>query len=181
MKPDSGEAGSPLARAALGAEEFGSRAGADVIESCAAIMPAETALSIVTPEQALRDANRRFYAAFEAMDIAALEEVWAHEDWIQLVHPGWDLLLGWEEVRDSYARIFSNTRRMKIALGAVWIRVEGDVGWVACTEQVTSAFTDGFDDALVQATNIFVKRGGEWKLVAHHGSPLPPSRETTVQ
>ena len=181
MKPDSGEAGSRLPRAARGAKEFGSRAGGDVIESCAAIMPAETALSIVTPEQALRDANRRFYAAFEAMDIAALEEVWAHEDWIQLVHPGWDLLLGWEEVRDSYARIFSNTRRMKIALGAVWIRVEGDVGWVACTEQVTSAFTDGFDDALVQATNIFVKRGGEWKLVAHHGSPLPPSRETTVQ
>ena len=144
-------------------------------------MPAETGLAIPTPEQALRHANRRFYAAFEAMDIEALAEVWAHEDWVQCVHPGWELLLGWEEVRESYVRIFSNTRRMKMALGAVWIRSEGDVGWVACTEQVTSAFAEGFDDALVQATNIFIKRDGEWKLVAHHGSPLPPTREATVQ
>jgi ketosteroid isomerase-like protein len=144
-------------------------------------MPAEPSLVITTPEQALRNANRRFYAAFEAMDIAALEEVWAHEDWVQCVHPGWELLLGWEEVRESYVRIFSNTRRMKMALGAVWIRSEGDIGWVACTEQVTSAFADGFDDSLVQATNIFMKRDGEWKLVAHHGSPLPPTREATVQ
>jgi ketosteroid isomerase-like protein len=158
-----------------------SRAGGSGIESFATTMPAETGLAAVSSEQALRDANRRFYAAFEAMDVAALDEVWAHEDWVQCVHPGWDLLLGWEEVRDSYVRIFSNTRRMKIALGSLWIRAEGEVGWVACTEQVTSAFADGFDDALVQATNIFVKRDGEWKLVAHHGSPLPPARETTVQ
>jgi ketosteroid isomerase-like protein len=144
-------------------------------------MPAETGLAALTPEQALRNANRRFYAAFEAMDLAALDEIWAHEEWIECVHPGWELLLGWDEVRESYARIFSNTRRMKIALGAVWIRVEGEVGWVACTEQVTSAFAEGFDDALVQATNIFVRRDGDWKLVAHHGSPLPLARETTVQ
>src|SRR5271169_853903 len=74
------------------------------------LMPAETGLAFVTSEQALRDANRRFYAAFEAMDLAALEEVWAHEEWVQCVHPGWDLLLGWDEVRESYMRIFSNTR-----------------------------------------------------------------------
>lgn len=134
-----------------------------------------------TPEQAVRAANRRFYAAFEALDLAQMEEMWLHEDWIQCVHPGWDLLLGWDEVRESWTRIFSNTQRVKLALSSIWVHIEGEVAWVACTEHVTSLFATGFDQAVVQATNIFVLRDGVWLLVAHHGSPLPASPKTTVQ
>jgi ketosteroid isomerase-like protein len=144
-------------------------------------MPPETVLAMQTPEQALRDANRRYYAAFESLNLSQMEEVWAHEDWIECVHPGWDLLIGWEEVRESWVRIFSNTRRVKIALGAVLVHVEGDVGWVACTEKVTSAYSDGIDEALTQATNIFVLRNGTWQIVAHHASPLPAGPKATVQ
>ena len=144
-------------------------------------MPPETVLAVQSPEVALREANRRYYAAFESLDFTQMDEIWAHEDWVQCVHPGWDLLLGWAEVREGWVRIFSNTRRTKIALGAVVIHVEGDAGWVACTEQVTSAYSDGIDDALAQATNIFIYRGGVWRIVAHHASPLPSGPKATVQ
>jgi ketosteroid isomerase-like protein len=89
--------------------------------------------------------------------------------------------LGWDEVRDRWVRIFANAKRVRIALGAIWIRVEGDVGWVACTEHVTTAFADGFDEATVQATNIFLYREGQWLLAVHHASPLPTTGRSTVQ
>lgn len=152
-----------------------------LLEFPASAMPPQAAPQIETPEQAVRAANRRFYAAFEALDLAQMDGVWLQEDWVQCVHPGWDLLLGWDEVRESWARIFSNTQRVKLALSSVWEHVDGQTAWVACTEHVTSSFATGFDHALVQATNIFVLRDGAWRMVAHHASPLPASPKTTVQ
>jgi len=134
-----------------------------------------------SPEEALRAANQRFYAAFESLQLAEMEAVWAHDDAVECVLPGWDLLIGWEEVRDRWAGIFASAKRVRIALSSVWVRVEGEAGWVACTEHVTTAFEDGFDEAVVQATNIFIRRDGEWLLAAHHASPLPGNSPSTVQ
>jgi ketosteroid isomerase-like protein len=135
-----------------------------------------------TPEEeALRAANQRFYAAFESLKMAEMEAVWAHDDRVECVQPGWELLLGWEEVRERWARIFKNTKRVRVALSGLWVRVEGEVGWVACTARVTTAFAEGFDEAVVQATNIFVRREGRWLLVTHHASPLPTAPRATVQ
>ncbi len=159
-------------------------------------MPTRAVPQLDNPEQAVLEANLRFYEAFQALDIEKMDEVWSHEDWVECVHPGWDLLLGWGEVRESWARIFAGTQRMKVDLSSVWVRVEGDVAWVACTEHVTSTFERGFDQALVQATNIFVQRpapaeapsegggaglGSRWQMVAHHASPLPSSQTPTLQ
>src|SRR5579863_7525791 len=110
-----------------------------------------------TPEDAVRAANQRFYAAFEALDLAAMESVWAHDDKVECVQPGWDLLLGWEEVRERWRRIFKNTKRVRVALSGIWVRVEGTAGWVTCSARVTTAFAEGFDEATVQATNIFIQ------------------------
>ena len=144
-------------------------------------MPPKAAREKLTPEDAVRDANQRFYAAFEALNLAEMEAVWAHDDGVECVQPGWDLLLGWEEVRERWARIFKNTKRVRVALSGIWVRVEGQVGWVACTARVTTAFADGFDEATVQATNVFVLRDGHWLLAARHASPLPPSARPVVQ
>ncbi|MGB0035571.1 MAG: nuclear transport factor 2 family protein [Candidatus Acidiferrales bacterium] len=144
-------------------------------------MATQTTPQKQTPEEAVRAANTRFYAAFESLNLTDMEAVWAHDDAVQCVHPGWDLLLGWDEVRERWARVFANAKRVRIALSSVWVRVEGDVGWVACTQHVTTAFADGFDEATVQATNIFIRHEGAWLLVAHHASPLPTTSRTTVQ
>ena len=133
------------------------------------------------PEQAVLAANRRFYAAFESLDLAEMEEIWAHEDWVQCVHPGWNLLVGWGEVRESWVRIFSNTERVQIAISSVWAHVQGEVAWVACTEHVTTSFAGGFDTALVQAMNLFVQHDGAWRMAVHHSSPLPVALEPSVQ
>lgn len=136
---------------------------------------------MVSPEQAVADANRRYYEAFAALDLEQMGQVWLQEDWVQCVHPGWELLLGWPEVRESWTRIFSNTRRIHVEIASVIVRIEGSVGWVACTEHVTSLFESGFDQAVVQATNLFVLRDGHWRMVAHHASPLLAQPEPPLQ
>jgi ketosteroid isomerase-like protein len=135
----------------------------------------------LSAEDAVRAANRRFYSAFESLDLPEMEAVWSHDDTVECVHPGWDLLLGWDEVRERWARIFANTKRVRIALRGELIRVEGRVGWVACTAHVTTASADDFDEAVVQAINIFLLRDDQWLLVVHHASPVPMSSPSTVQ
>ena len=142
-----------------------------------------------TAEEAVRQANIEFYRAFAALDLDRMHAVWLHEDWVECVHPGWDLLLGWEDVRASWARIFSSTERVRVEISSVLVRIEGDVAWVSCREHVMTAFAKDFSEAHLQATNIFVRRelpaeagGGErWFLVTHHASPLPPGRPASLQ
>lgn len=132
-------------------------------------------------EEQVLAANQRFYAALENLNLEAMEAVWLHEEWVACVHPGWELLEGWEDVRESWRRIFENTRRMKVVISNVSVRVEAGIGWVNCVEQVTSSFETGFSTAWVQATNIYVERDGNWRLVHHHASPIPRAEEETVQ
>src|ERR1700735_854332 len=120
-------------------------------------MPMQTAPQKLSPEESLRTANTNFYAAFESLDLAQMEAVWAHDDDVSCVHAGSELLVGWEEVRDRWSRIFANAKRGRVALGGCRPGGEGHAGWVVCTGRVTPGFSAGFDDARVQATNIFVR------------------------
>lgn len=133
------------------------------------------------PEEEVLGANQRFYSALEELDLEAMEAVWLHEDWVGCVHPGWELQEGWEQIRESWQRIFENTRRMKIGISNVSVRVQADTAWINCIEQVTSSFDTGFSTAWVQATNIYVKRNRDWRLVHHHASPIPRAEEETIQ
>jgi ketosteroid isomerase-like protein len=151
------------------------------VELAFRVMSTQTAPQKQSSEEAVRIANQRFYAAFESLDLAEMDAVWAHDDSVQCVHPGWELLLGWDEVRARWGRLFANTKRIRVALSGVRVQVEGTVGWVACTARVTTAFVDGFDEATVQVTNVFVLRDGQWLLVIHHASPLPESPRSIVQ
>ena len=69
--------------------------------------------------EALREANNRFYRALEVLDLEALDALWLHEGWVRCVHPGWDVLVGWEAVRESYEQIVAGTRWMRVTPTAV--------------------------------------------------------------
>src|SRR5437899_2862048 len=51
---------------------------------------------------AVQAANQAFYRAFETLDLAAMEAVWAHAGACTCLHPGWPLCAGWPEVRASW-------------------------------------------------------------------------------
>ena len=121
---------------------------------------------------AVRAANLAFYRAFEALDLAAMERLWARDESASCLHPGWPLCAGWDEVRASWATIFANTATMRFEIADERIDVRGELAWVVCVERIRSTGPAG--EAMVGAviaTNVFRLDGDAWKLVHHHGSP----------
>jgi len=124
-------------------------------------------------DSAIEEANTQFYRALESGDLARMEEVWAHEDWVRCVHPGWDLLTGWQRVRESWEMIFEGGQKMRASPSEVWVRAVGDLAVVTCTENITVFNEASFDSAQATATNLFVHREDRWLMVHHHASPIP--------
>lgn len=125
----------------------------------------------------LRDANARFYRAFETLDIAEMDQVWAHAGHVRCVHPGWPLLCGWDAVRESWQRIFASTEEMRFTLSAVTVNVGADLGWVTCTENILSEVGGRVSVTAILATNLFERGRDGWRLVHHHASHVlaPPA------
>jgi len=122
-------------------------------------------------------ANQRFYEAFEGLDIQRMTAVWRQDSGVQCIHPGWPRLVGWPAVRDSWVRIFNNTRSMTFQIADTQITVKGSVAWVICLEQITMLIDDEEQQTQVLATNIFEQQNGQpegrrWLMVHHHGSPV---------
>ena len=124
-------------------------------------------------EEKVLAANLAFYEAMRSLDIARMEAVWLQEDWVRCLHPGWELLLGWEEIQRSWAAIFHSTGHILISISRPLIQIVGDTAWVSCLEDVTVTQADGFSSALIETTNIFVRHRGRWLLVHRHTTPLP--------
>jgi len=128
-------------------------------------------------EKELQRLNLLFYRCLETLDMECMEGIWLHEDWVKCVHPGWELIIGWEGVSDSWRRIFENTGGMRVSARDVQIRVLGDISWVSCTENL-AIFLDSSSapvTATTTATNLFFRVGSDWRMVHHHASPTPAS------
>jgi len=124
------------------------------------------------PVEAVEAANDRFYRAFESLDLAEMDRVWSHADSVTCVHPGWKLLVGWDEVRASWEAIFKNTAEIRFTLSDVRTRDRDEVAWVTCVENILSSQHGRIAVTSVLATNLFEREGAEWRLIHHHASHL---------
>ncbi|MFI5266909.1 MAG: YybH family protein [Chloroflexota bacterium] len=128
-------------------------------------------MSSFTEEQALvAEANAAFYHAFEALDVERMQAVWLRSVDVKCIHPGWELLTGWESVIESWTAIIHNTPRIRFELRDVSVVVNGGIGWVECLEHMY----DGENLAgLAIATNLFQQNAdGRWLMIHHHASPF---------
>jgi hypothetical protein len=122
--------------------------------------------------QELRDANRAFYDALERLDPVAMTAAWDHGDSVACIHPGWPITRGWPRVRATWQAIFTNTDFMKFTVTDETAVLDGTTGRVHCRENIYSLVDGRSIHSQVAATNLFVRRGGAWKMVLHHGSPI---------
>lgn len=127
----------------------------------------------MSDDERVREANDRFYAAMNALDIEEMDKVWVDDAEAICVHPGREAILGYESIRESWMMIFSATDSMMIASTGEFITVAGDVAWVVCLETISIMTEEGLAAAAAQATNIFRRRGARWRMVVHHASPVP--------
>ena len=119
-------------------------------------------------EDAVLGANRAFYAAFNERDAHAMEDLWAVEHRASCIHPGWAPLLGRQTILASWRAIFGSPEPPKVEITEAHAVLMGGAAFVTCVEHLA--------DATVAATNIFVQERGEWRLIHHHGGPMPPTR-----
>jgi ketosteroid isomerase-like protein len=109
-------------------------------------------------------ANAAFYAAFAAGDVASMDRLWADDEGISCVHPGWPAIMGRATVMASWRDILQNPERPQITCAEPRAVVDGDSGRVLCIEIV--------DGTALAATNHFRKVGEAWRLVHHQSSPI---------
>jgi ketosteroid isomerase-like protein len=116
--------------------------------------------------------NRAFYEAFEAQDLDAMSDLWEHSDRASCVHPGWTVLRGWAAVGAGWMALFQGPQEQQFLLADEHVVVVGDAAWVTVDENIL--LPDGA--ATVSTLNLFVRDGGAWKVVGHHGAGVVPQR-----
>jgi hypothetical protein len=130
-------------------------------------------------EQTIEDSNSRFYKAFESLSIEKMDAAWKHSDDTICIHPGWEMFTSWTAIRESWLRIFENTKMIKIVITNIKIKAFQKIAIVVCLENIDSIIEDENSIRLgVIATNIFEKQNlnnknnNDWLMVHHHGSAV---------
>jgi ketosteroid isomerase-like protein len=115
---------------------------------------------------AVEFANDAFYVAFAGGDVEAMAELWSRTAAVTCIHPGWAPLFGRAAVMESWAAILGSPQRPDIRARGPNVRVQGEVAYVVCHEVIRQSF--------LVATNIFLREGGEWKMIHHQAGTAPP-------
>ncbi|ARV62908.1 DUF4440 domain-containing protein [Nostocales cyanobacterium HT-58-2] len=116
--------------------------------------------------------NEAFYRAFEKKDIEAMDAVWSQGTGSLCVHPGWNVLRSWKEIRSSWVNIFKNTAYIEINTSIIAVEVREHIAYVVLVENVLQIINGRRLEAQSMATNVFELLGGKWYLVHHHASPV---------
>lgn len=122
--------------------------------------------------QAVRKAHSAFYEAFESLDIHKMDAIWAKGDHVKCVHPGWDIRMGWPEVRDSWVLIFNHTYEIKFSVCLLDVSIWDNLAWTVSQESISTQDKGKWVDGQIISTNLFELTNGTWLLIHHHGSPL---------
>lgn len=138
-------------------------------------------------ERSVEASNLRFYKAFESLSIQKMEEVWKHSNDVICIHPGWEMFSSWTAIRESWVRIFENTKMIRFLVTNIKIKAFEKLAVVICLENIDYNIEDGNSIRMgVIATNIFEKQNvnsnkydTQWLMIHHHGSSvanyMPPN------
>ena len=76
--------------------------------------------------------------------------------------------MGRQTVMASWRAIFGSPEPPRIEMTDANAVVLGGAAFVTCIEHLA--------DGTIAATNVFVEEQGRWRMVHHHGGPMPPPR-----
>lgn len=123
-------------------------------------------------EESVLEVNQQFYKAINDQDLVFMKAVW-HDDYPSLcLHPGWQVIRGYDSIIQSWQDIFSGPDPMEIRLANVDVVASVDLAWVSCEETIFSITPDGVKSSTAYASNIFKQVKGGWKIILHHASNI---------
>lgn len=125
---------------------------------------------------AIREANAAFYQAFEKLDLEAMSSLWARRATVTCIHPGWDLIVGYEAVMQSWRMIFEGTGEVRVRSEDAVITTSDSHGWLTCRELLFTTLQGSAVENVLTATNGYVKEDGVFRIAHHHAAPLLSGR-----
>ena len=112
-------------------------------------------------------ANAAFYVAFATGNADDMARVWAEDDNVSCIHPGWPAIVGRLAVLGGWRDILSGADRPHVTCHDPYAIVTGDSGYVLCIELM--------GPVALAASNHFRLIDGVWRLSHHQASPIAPS------
>ncbi len=119
--------------------------------------------------------NEEFYRAFENLDLKKMESIWSNTESVVCIHPGWEIIIGWTKIKESWHKIFSSESLLKFTIRNPRVNIFSDSGVVTCTEEIFVSTRDRIFQTFVASTNIFKEIDHGLKLIYHHSSPINSS------
>lgn len=103
--------------------------------------------------------------------------MWAHTDYIQILHPeekSW--LKGWKRIKPAYRGLIEEGPAVESEYYDVSIRISKDstMAWLTCKNKIRLMNGDDIEFESWQ-TCVFEKIAGEWKMVHGHASTIEES------
>jgi uncharacterized protein (TIGR02246 family) len=126
-----------------------------------------------------QDAENAFYEALERCDLEGMMAVWAEDEDIVCVHPGAPRLTGQDQIRESWARIFSGGPRARVHI-TNQVAISGMMLAVHSVHENFSIEGQARGDvrpAMTVATNVYLRTAAGWRMIVHHAS-LAPAAQT---
>jgi ketosteroid isomerase-like protein len=125
-----------------------------------------------------QDAENAFYEALERCDLDAMMAVWAEDEEIICVHPTGPRLTGPEQIRESWARIFSAGPRARVHITSQ-VAISAMMLAVHSVHEIFTLEGERQADARplpVVATNVYLRTAAGWRMIVHHASPAPAEK-----
>jgi ketosteroid isomerase-like protein len=123
------------------------------------------------------EAEAAFYAAFAAIDLAAMGAVWLDSAGVVCVHPGGGLLRGRAEVMQSWAEILTGVSPPSIEHRLIERLAAGDQEVHVVEESIRAGGDAQAAPNRVLATNVYRLGPDGWRMLVHHASlPLMVKR-----
>src|SRR2546423_11712691 len=103
-----------------------------------------------------QDAENAFYEALERADLEAMMAIWAEDEEILCVHPSGARLTGQDQVRESWAHIFSGGARARVQVSSQ-VAISAMMIAVHSVHENFTVQGDARKAAPVVATNIYLR------------------------
>jgi uncharacterized protein (TIGR02246 family) len=123
-----------------------------------------------------QDAENAFYEALERGDLEGMMSVWAEDEDIICVHPTGPRLSGQDQVRESWAKIFSGGAGPRVRI-TQQVAVTGMMIAVHSVHENFTSEGDARSQVPVVATNVYLRTAAGWRMIVHHASPAPVQSE----
>ncbi|MBI4821646.1 MAG: nuclear transport factor 2 family protein [Deltaproteobacteria bacterium] len=131
----------------------------------------EPGSSLTKELRRVEELARTFYDAFETRNIDRMEALWSHSGHARCIHPGWEPVVGWGEIRQSWIEIFRSMDTIDFEIVDAHVEVSDQLAWANVVVHASMVTEEGESfETLVVATNVFERRGSDWSIVLHHSS-----------